>query len=84
MQKHFASRFTITTGRGGQWELSDEGDTDMTGAVVSGASEMRELTLDELEEAGGGLSTAAKIAITIVLVGAVGFLAGVGVGILLA
>jgi hypothetical protein len=56
----------------------------MTGAVVSGASEMRELTLDELEEAGGGLSTAAKIAITIVLVGAVGFLAGVGVGILLA
>ena len=53
-QKHSASRFTLTTGRGGRWKLSEEGVPDMTSAVVSNTDEIRELTLDELDEAGGG------------------------------
>jgi hypothetical protein len=53
-QKHPAYIFIVTTGRGGQWELSEEGETDMNSAVVSNTDEIRELTLDELDEAGGG------------------------------
>jgi hypothetical protein len=49
-QKHPTSRFTFTTGHSGQWELSDEGET----AAASNTDEIRELTLDELDGAGGG------------------------------
>jgi hypothetical protein len=53
-QKHPGSSFSLTTGRGGRWELSDEGETDMTTAVAGNTDEIRELTLAELDEAGGG------------------------------
>jgi hypothetical protein len=75
-QKHPASRFTRTTGRGGQWNLSDEGETNMTSVVVSDAHEIRELTVEELDEAGGGLTRQEWIT-----VGA--FVAGIIVGVLL-
>jgi hypothetical protein len=57
VQKHRALRFTLTTGRGGRWETSDEGETEMTmtDVVVTNPSEMRELTIAELGQAGGGL-----------------------------
>jgi hypothetical protein len=54
-QKHPASRFILTTGRGGQWEPTDEGETEMTEVAVTNPSEMRELTIDELDAAGGGM-----------------------------
>jgi hypothetical protein len=53
-QKHPDSRFTFTIGRGGQWELSDEGETEMTMTNATNVSEMRELTIDELDDASGG------------------------------
>jgi hypothetical protein len=49
----------------------------MTSAIVNNIDEIRELSIDELDEAGGGLSTAGKIGI---LVGVV-FLAGFGFGL---
>jgi hypothetical protein len=58
VQKYRASRFALTTGRGGQWEPSDKGETDMsdmTDVILSNPSEMRELTIDELDTAGGGV-----------------------------
>jgi hypothetical protein len=54
-QKHPASKFTITAGRGGPRKPSDEGETDMTSAAVSDGDEICELTIDELDQAGGGM-----------------------------
>lgn len=54
-QKHPATKFTCATGRGGQWELSHQGETDMTSAVVTNVDEIPELTVDQLDEAAGGI-----------------------------
>jgi hypothetical protein len=75
-QKHPASTFTFTMGRGGQWNLSDEGVTDMTSAIVNNMDEIQELTIDELDEAAGGSSKGAWIAIGVIY--AVGAVAGLG------
>jgi hypothetical protein len=62
-QKHSTSRITATAGRDGPRKSSDEGETEITNAVVNNIDEIRELTSDELDEAGGGLSNGAWIAI---------------------
>jgi len=50
VRKHPASRFIFTTDHGGQWEPNDEGETEMTSAGVSDVHEIRELTIDELDQ----------------------------------
>jgi hypothetical protein len=85
-QRHRAEtsreQISPTTSRGGQWELSNEGETDMTSAVVGNIDEIRELTIDELDEAGGGLS---RVVLGLAVAGIIlaSFGAGVGVGALL-
>jgi len=76
-QRHRAETYReqIHLHHGPWWpvEHSDEGVTEMTSAVVSNIDEIRELTIDELDQAGGGLAP--------VLLGvAVGFGVGVLVG----
>jgi hypothetical protein len=48
----------------------------MTSAVVTNIGEIRELTIDELDEAGGGLSKGAWTAIGVIC--AVGCIVGLG------
>jgi hypothetical protein len=48
----------------------------MTSAIVNNIDEIRELTIDELDEAGGGLSNGAWFAIGVIC--AVGAVAGLG------
>jgi hypothetical protein len=55
VRKHPASRFIFTTDVDGQWEPSDEGETDMTSVVVAEGREIRELTIDDLDQASGGV-----------------------------
>jgi len=56
----------------------------MTSAVVSDVDEIRELTIDEIDQAGGGLSTAAKIGLVVFFVGLASFGGGLALGALLA
>ena len=39
----------LTTGHGGRWEISNEGETEMTSTVATDTNEIHELTLDELD-----------------------------------
>jgi hypothetical protein len=54
-EKHSSARYSITAGHGGARKPSDEGVIDMTSAVVNKNGELHEMTLDELDQAGGGL-----------------------------
>jgi len=54
-EKYLASRFIVPRVVVASGHPGVEGVTDMISAVETNSAEVRELTIDELDEAGGGL-----------------------------